>query len=205
MGADDTVRVLPYGDRALLVELPDLAAVAAVRAGHPLPPPSGLAAAGYLTHPVPPNAPPPQSAPMVTVPPAPGSGPVGPGSRPSMSPVPPPMTMGQPRRRAPAWTLLAVASVLLLIVVAFLSSLYRFSPNVHLGWRDCIPGAVLGAALWIAAAVGFRLSAALGLRTSSGVAADDPAVWQGLLDVLPVSSPRRAAAAHHLLRLRRTR
>jgi hypothetical protein len=35
-------------------------------------------------------------------------------------------------------------------------------------------------------------------------AVDDPAVWQGLLDVLPVSSPRRAAAAHHLLRLRRT-
>lgn len=35
-------------------------------------------------------------------------------------------------------------------------------------------------------------------------AADDPAVWQGLLDVLPVSSSRRAAAAHHLLRLRRS-
>ena len=66
--------------------------------------------------------------------------------------------------------------LLLLIVVAFLSSLYRFSPNVHLGWRDCVPGAVLGAALWIAAAVGFRVSAALGMRTSSGVAADDPAV-----------------------------
>ncbi|KQS66626.1 hypothetical protein [Modestobacter sp. Leaf380] len=34
-------------------------------------------------------------------------------------------------------------------------------------------------------------------------AADDAAVWQGLLDVLPVSSPRRAAAAGQLLRLRR--
>jgi KipI family sensor histidine kinase inhibitor len=31
MGAGETVRVLPYGDRAVLVELPDLAAVAAVR------------------------------------------------------------------------------------------------------------------------------------------------------------------------------
>ena len=31
MSGDDDVRVLPYGDRALLVELPDLAAVAAVR------------------------------------------------------------------------------------------------------------------------------------------------------------------------------
>ena len=34
-------------------------------------------------------------------------------------------------------------------------------------------------------------------------AADDVAVWQTLLDVLPVSSPRRAVAAGHLLRLRR--
>ncbi len=117
-------------------------AVAAVRAGHPLPPPSGLAAAGYLTHPVPPNAPPPQSAPMVTVPPAPGSGPVGPGSRPSMSPVPPPMTMGQPRRRAPAWTLLAVASVLLLIVVVLVLAFTVWSddsenpPRVPVGTTD---------------------------------------------------------------------
>jgi KipI family sensor histidine kinase inhibitor len=31
VAGDDDVRVLPYGDRALLVELPDLAAVAAVR------------------------------------------------------------------------------------------------------------------------------------------------------------------------------
>ena len=61
-------------------------------------------------------------------------------------------------------------------MVAFLASLYRFSTNVHHGWRECIPGAVLGAAFWIAAAICFRLSAALGLRTSSGVAADDPAV-----------------------------
>ncbi|SDN80946.1 hypothetical protein SAMN05660199_00730 [Klenkia soli] len=35
-------------------------------------------------------------------------------------------------------------------------------------------------------------------------AADDAAVWQALLDVLPLSSPRRAAAANQLLRLRRT-
>ncbi|SDF86373.1 GAF domain-containing protein [Klenkia brasiliensis] len=35
-------------------------------------------------------------------------------------------------------------------------------------------------------------------------AAEDAAVWQALLDVLPLSSPRRAAAANHLLRLRRS-
>jgi hypothetical protein len=35
-------------------------------------------------------------------------------------------------------------------------------------------------------------------------ARDDVAVWQACLDWLPVSSPRRSAAAGHLLRLRRT-
>jgi hypothetical protein len=35
---------------------------------------------------------------------------------------------------------------------------------------------LVGAALWLVAAVAFRASAALGLRGSGGVAADDPAV-----------------------------
>jgi membrane protein len=66
--------------------------------------------------------------------------------------------------------------LLLLIVVTFLVSLYRFGPNVHHCWRDCVPGAVVGAVLWILAAVAFRISAAIGLSGSSGVAADDPSV-----------------------------
>jgi membrane protein len=66
--------------------------------------------------------------------------------------------------------------LLLAIIVAFLVCLYRFSPNTRHCWRDCLPGAVLGAALWLSAAVAFRASAALGLRGTSGVAADDPAV-----------------------------
>jgi membrane protein len=66
--------------------------------------------------------------------------------------------------------------LLLCIVVGFLACLYRFSPNLQQSWRDCLPGAVLGAALWIIAAAGFRLAAALGIRASSGVAADDPQV-----------------------------
>jgi hypothetical protein len=33
---------------------------------------------------------------------------------------------------------------------------------------------------------------------------DDAAVWQACLEWLPASSPRRAAAAAHLLRLRRS-
>ena len=54
--------------------------------------------------------------------------------------------------------------------------LYRFGPNVRQSWRDCLPGALVGALLWIVAAVAFRVLAALGLRGSSGVAANDPAV-----------------------------
>ena len=66
--------------------------------------------------------------------------------------------------------------LLLAIVVTFLVCLYRFSPNVRHSWRECVPGAILGALLWICAAVVFRVSAALGLGGTSGVAADDPAV-----------------------------
>ena len=66
--------------------------------------------------------------------------------------------------------------LLLSIVVLFLACLHRFSPNVRHRWRDCLPGALLGALLWIVAAVAFRVLAALGLRGSSGVAAADPAV-----------------------------
>jgi len=66
--------------------------------------------------------------------------------------------------------------LLLTIVVAFLVSLYRWAPNARHCWRDCLPGAVFGAALWILAAVLFRVSAALGLSGSSGVAAADPTV-----------------------------
>jgi membrane protein len=62
------------------------------------------------------------------------------------------------------------------IVVGFLICLYRFSPNVKHGWRDCLPGALLGAVFWIMAAVGFRIAAAFGLNRSGGVAADDQAI-----------------------------
>jgi membrane protein len=74
-----------------------------------------------------------------------------------------------------AWSIIRWP-VMLSIVVTFLMLLYRFSPNVRHSWRDCLPGAVIGALLWICAAVVFRVLAALGLRGSSGVAADDPAV-----------------------------
>ena len=60
------------------------------------------------------------------------------------------------------------------LVVGFLICLYRFSANVHHSWRDCLPGAIVGAALWISAAVAFRLTA--GARDWSGVASNDPSV-----------------------------
>jgi membrane protein len=63
--------------------------------------------------------------------------------------------------------------LLLVIVVAFLVSLYRFSPNVRHSWRECVPGAVLGASLWILAAIAFRVSAAIGLQGSRGVSGGD--------------------------------
>ena len=66
--------------------------------------------------------------------------------------------------------------LLLLIVVGFLVSLYRFSPNVRHGWRDCLPGAIFGAGLWILAAVAFRLSAAMGLQGTHSVDGGDPSV-----------------------------
>ncbi|MFF5989658.1 serine/threonine-protein kinase [Prauserella flavalba] len=89
------------------------AAVAAVRAGHPLPMPSGFVGAGY------------QPAPIAPVNPV---TPVGPGSHPSMQPVAPP-TGGAPvphampqQRRKPAglWILLSLALVLLVAVVTVL-------------------------------------------------------------------------------------
>jgi membrane protein len=67
--------------------------------------------------------------------------------------------------------------LLLAIIVGFLVSLYRFSPNVKHCWRDCLPGALVGAAMWIAAAIVFRISAELGMRAASGgVAANDPSM-----------------------------
>ena len=80
------------------------------------------------------------------------------------------MGLGEPYRVA--WSLVRWP-LLLLIVVCFLVCLYRFSPNVRHHWRDCVPGALLGAVLWICAAVAFRVSAAIGLSGSTGVAADN--------------------------------
>ena len=62
----------------------------------------------------------------------------------------------------------------LALVVGFLVCLYRFCANVRQRWRECLPGAVVGASLWIGAAVAFRLTA--NMRDWRGVASNDPSV-----------------------------
>lgn len=47
--------------------------------------------------------------------------------------------------------------LLVLLVVGFLSLLYRLGPHVDNRWRDCLPGAVLGVVLWVVVSLGFRL------------------------------------------------
>jgi membrane protein len=66
--------------------------------------------------------------------------------------------------------------ILLAVVVGFLLCLYRVCANVRQSFRDCLPGALLGATLWIIAAVGFRLSAPLGLHGATWLANGDPIV-----------------------------
>lgn len=96
----------------------------------------------------------------------------GPLGRPGAGPVD---WLGLGRAYTVVWSVIRWP-LLLAIVVAFLVALYRFSPNVRHCWRDNVPGAILGAALWIVAGAGFRISAAIGLRSSSGVSTDDPTV-----------------------------
>ena len=64
----------------------------------------------------------------------------------------------------------------LLVLVAFLACLYRFAPSVRHSWRQLVPGAVLGVALWILAAVAFRVYLAFGRGAPTGVVVDNAQV-----------------------------
>jgi membrane protein len=66
--------------------------------------------------------------------------------------------------------------LLVMVLVTFLILLYRFSPNVRHNWRQCAPGALVGAVLWILAAAVFRLATEAGIRFASGVTTADPRV-----------------------------
>jgi membrane protein len=85
----------------------------------------------------------------------------------------PAKTLGIEGVYSPVWAVIRWP-IGLALVVAFLVCLYRFCANVQHCWRDCLPGAVVGASLWIGAAVAFRLTA--NMRDWSGVASNDPSV-----------------------------
>lgn len=57
--------------------------------------------------------------------------------------------------------------VLAAVVVAFFMLVYRVGPNVQQGWRDCLPGAVLGLVLWLGVSLGLRVY----LQVTGGVQA----------------------------------
>lgn len=56
--------------------------------------------------------------------------------------------------------------VLVATIVGFFVLIYRLGPNVESRMRDCVPGAVLGVALWVAVSLAFRGY----LEVSGGVA-----------------------------------
>jgi membrane protein len=64
----------------------------------------------------------------------------------------------------------------LLVLVGFLVCLYRFAPTVKHSWRHLVPGAVLGVALWILAAVAFRVYLAFGRGAPTGVVVNNAQV-----------------------------
>lgn len=57
---------------------------------------------------------------------------------------------------AAAWRL-ARWPTLLLIGIGFFATVYRFGPHVRNSWAECLPGAILGMALWLAVSAAFRL------------------------------------------------
>jgi membrane protein len=81
--------------------------------------------------------------------------------------------------RAPAaqmlWTI-ARWPLLAALLVLTLACLYRYSPDVRHSFRDCLPGALLGVALWVVLIIGFRYYLALGFGAPTGVLSDDPRV-----------------------------
>jgi membrane protein len=66
--------------------------------------------------------------------------------------------------------------LLVILLVLCLTCLYRYSPNVHHSLGECLPGALLGALLWVAVSVAFRIYLGFGLGAPTGVASDDPEV-----------------------------
>lgn len=66
--------------------------------------------------------------------------------------------------------------ILLVIMVAFLASVYRYGPNAVTTWRQCLPGAVAGVGLWLLATLALRLYLAAGGQPVGRIVSDDEAV-----------------------------
>lgn len=66
--------------------------------------------------------------------------------------------------------------VLLTIMIAFLTVVYRYGPNVGNRFRHCLPGALLGVALWTLASLGLKLYLAAGGSGTAFIDIDNAAV-----------------------------
>ncbi len=66
--------------------------------------------------------------------------------------------------------------MLLVIMILFLSFVYRYGPNVDNRFRHCLPGALLGVTLWTLASLGLRLYLAAGGSGTTMIDFDDEAV-----------------------------
>ena len=66
--------------------------------------------------------------------------------------------------------------LLISILLFVIAGLYRYGPNARHPWRQCLPGAAVAVALWIAAAIGFRAYLLVGAGAPTGVRSEDPQV-----------------------------
>lgn len=73
------------------------------------------------------------------------------------------------------WTVARWPLLVAVVVLTFLG-LYRYSPDVRHSFRDCLPGALLAAALWTALILCFRYYLALGFGAPTGVISTDPRI-----------------------------
>jgi membrane protein len=73
------------------------------------------------------------------------------------------------------WTVARWPLLVAVVVLTFLC-LYRYSPDVRHSFRNCLPGALLAAALWIVLIICFRFYLALGFGAPTGVISDDPRI-----------------------------
>ena len=65
--------------------------------------------------------------------------------------------------------------LLLAILLAVITAVYRYRPNVRHTWRQCLPGAALAVLLWVGAAALFRAYLLAGAGAPTGFSLHRPA------------------------------